>query len=273
MRRPDPSLAGRSRPAPALIFLRSLVFNAAFYIVLIGLALLGLPLLLTTRQAVFRLARLWGKVSLWLLEHICDLKVEFRGFDHLLQGGYIVAPKHQSIWETFALLTIFDDFSFVLKRELIFIPVFGWYCLKADQIAINRAKGSGVLAELTERARQVLAQGRQVLIFPEGTRRPIGAAPHYKYGIAHLCCETGVLCLPVALNSGLFWPRRSFLRQPGTVLVEFLEPISPGQDKAAFLELLRDRMESATGRLIDESLAQDPQLRTRLPVDYQASAA
>ncbi len=273
MRRPNSSLAGPSRPSPAIIFLRSLVFNVAFYIALAGLALLGLPLLLTTRKAVIRLARLWGQVSLWLLERICDLKVEFRGLDHLLQGGYVVASKHQSIWETFALLTIFDDFSFVLKRELIFIPVFGWYCLKADQIAINRAKGSGILAELTERARQVLAQGRQVLIFPEGTRRPIGAEPLYKFGIAHLCGETGARCLPVALNSGLFWPRRSFLRQPGTVLVEFLEPIIPGPDKAAFLELLRGRMESATRRLIDESLAQDPHLRARLPVDYQASAA
>jgi 1-acyl-sn-glycerol-3-phosphate acyltransferase len=272
MRQPEPSQAV-ARPSAMIVFLRSLIFNIAFYGALVSLALVGLPLLLTTRKAVFRLARLWGRVSLWLLERICDLKVEFRGLEHLRRGGYVVAPKHQSIWETFALLTVFDDFSFVLKRELTFIPVFGWYCLKADQIAINRAKGSSILTELTERARRVLAQGRQVLIFPEGTRRPVGAPPLYKYGIAHLCCETGALCLPVALNSGLFWPRRSFLRQPGTVLVEFLAPISPGNDKTAFLDLLRERMEGATHRLIDESLAQDPQLRARLPMDYQPSAA
>jgi 1-acyl-sn-glycerol-3-phosphate acyltransferase len=261
------------RPSATRIFLRSLVFNVAFYAALIGLALLGLPLLLTTRKAVLRLARLWGRVSLWLLERICDLKVEFRGLEHLMHGGYVVAPKHQSVWETFALLTVFDDFSFVLKRELTFIPVFGWYCLKADQIAINRAKGSSILAGLTERVREVLAEGRQLLIFPEGTRRPIGAPPLYKYGIAHLCCETGAVCLPVALNSGLFWPRRSFLRQPGTVLVEFLAPIAPGHDKTAFLDLLRERMEKATRLLIDESLARDPQLRERLPQEFQASVA
>jgi 1-acyl-sn-glycerol-3-phosphate acyltransferase len=269
MHQPEPGEAG-ARPPAVRIFLRSLLFNLAFYAALVSLAVLGLPLLLTTRKAVFRLARLWGRVSLFLLERICDLKVEFRGLEHLLQGGYVIAPKHQSTWETFALLTVFDDFSFVLKRELTFIPVFGWYLLKADQIAINRAKGASILGELTERARRVLAQGRQVLIFPEGTRRPVGAAALYKYGIAHLCCETGALCLPVALNSGLFWPRRTFMRYPGTLVVEFLDPLPPGLPRNEFLRRVTGEIEQATDRIVTAGQAEQARLLPRDPRSVKA---
>jgi 1-acyl-sn-glycerol-3-phosphate acyltransferase len=243
-----------------MIYLRSFVFNLAFYVVLIGLTIVGLPLLLTPRKSIFALAHLWGNLSLWLLDKICHLSVEFRGVEKIPQGGFIIAPKHQSIWETFALLTLFDDFTFVLKRELTYIPLFGWYCIKARQIAINRSKGSAALAEVTARAREILAEGRKIFIFPEGTRRPPQAPPTYKYGISHIYSETGARCLPVALNSGLFWPRRSFLRRPGKVLVEFLDPIEPGLQKEQFFSLLRDRLEAATARLIDEALAHDPKL-------------
>jgi 1-acyl-sn-glycerol-3-phosphate acyltransferase len=236
-----------------MIYLRSLIFNVAFYALLIGLLLLGLPLLLGTRKSIVMLAHIWGNTSLWLLAKICNLSVEFRGLEKIPRGGFIIAPKHQSIWETFALLTKFNDFTFVLKRELTYIPIFGWYCLKAEQIAINRAKGSIALNEVTERAREILAQDRQIFIFPEGTRRPAGAPPVYKYGVSHVYAETQTRCLPVALNSGLFWPRRSFLRRPGKILVEFLDPIEPGLPKDVFLSLLRDRMEAATARLIEES--------------------
>jgi 1-acyl-sn-glycerol-3-phosphate acyltransferase len=246
-----------------LIYVRSFIFNVAFYTVLVGLILVGLPLLLTTRKSIFTLAHLWGNTSLWLLDRICNLSVEFRGLEKIPHGGFIIAPKHQSIWETFALLTKFNDFTFVLKRELTYIPVFGWYCIKAEQIAIDRATGNAALAEVTQRAGDILAQGRQIFIFPEGTRRPAGALPLYKYGVSHIYCETGARCLPVALNSGLFWPRRSFLRRPGKVLVEFLDPIEPGLEKQAFLAVLQDRMEAATARLIEESLAVDPSLGTR----------
>jgi 1-acyl-sn-glycerol-3-phosphate acyltransferase len=243
-----------------MIYIRSLVFNVAFYAVLIGLILLGLPLLLTTRKSIFTLAHIWGNSSLWMLDKICNLSVEFRGLEKIPRGGFIIAPKHQSIWETFALLTKFDDFTFVLKRELTFIPIFGWYCLKAEQIAINRSRGSIALNEVTDRAGEILAQDRQIFIFPEGTRRPPGAPPLYKYGVSHVYAETRARCLPVALNSGLFWPRRSFLRRPGKILVEFLDPIEPGLPKDVFLSLLRDRMETATARLIEESLLVDPSL-------------
>ncbi|RFB79269.1 lysophospholipid acyltransferase family protein [Methylovirgula sp. 4M-Z18] len=247
-----------------MVYLRSALFNLAFYIVLVFLIIAGTPLLLMDYRYIFKLAHVWGRTSLWLLDKICGLKVEFRGVEKIPKGGFLIAPKHQSIWETFALLTHFDDFTFVLKRELTYIPFFGWYLPKARQIAIDRAKGGKALEQVTERAREVLAAGRAIFIFPEGTRRPPGAPPKYKFGVAQVYGETGARCLPVALNSGLFWPRRSFVRRPGKVLVEFLDPIEPGLDKQVFLAELQARIEAACNRLNQEAVQARPELRTVL---------
>lgn len=244
----------------AMMAFRSLLFNLAFYVVLVFLMIVGLPTLLFGRHAIFRLARLWTRISLWLLKVICGTRVEFRGVENIPQGGVIVAAKHQSMWETFALSLYLQDFSFILKRELMWLPIFGWYLKLAEMIAIDRSTGRAALAQVTERSKPVLAQGRQVVIFPEGTRRPIGAPPVYKYGVAHLYATTGYPCLPVALNSGLFWPRRSFMRRPGTIVVEFLPPIEPGQERQLFFDTLQERLENATSKLIDEAVANNPAL-------------
>jgi len=247
-----------------MIYLRSALFNVAFYIVLLCLIIGGLPLLLFDYRYVFKLGRAWGYSSLWLLDKICGLKVEYRGAEKIPKGGFLIAPKHQSIWETFALLPFFDDFTFVLKRELTYIPFFGWYLWKSRQIAIDRAKGATALEQVAARAKEVLAAGRAIFIFPDGTRRPPGAPPKYKFGVAHVYGETGARCLPVALNSGLFWPRRSFIRRPGKVLVEFLDPIEPGLDKQVFLAELQARLEAACNRLNQESVQAQPELRAVL---------
>jgi 1-acyl-sn-glycerol-3-phosphate acyltransferase len=147
---------------------------------------------------------------------------------------------------------LLHDPTFIMKRELMWIPFFGWFAWKADMISVDRSKGSQALADMNARARAELARNRQIVIFPEGTRRPPGAEPRYKYGVAHLYVETGVPCLPVALNSGLFWPRRSFRRYPGTIRVEVLDPIPPGLDKDAFFERLQRDVEAATARLVAE---------------------
>jgi 1-acyl-sn-glycerol-3-phosphate acyltransferase len=244
-----------------MLVLRSILFNFLFYVNTIGLVILGLPTLLMSRHAVFALARVWGRSSLWLLRTICGTKVEFRGIDRIPAAPFIIAPKHQSIWETFALTLLFGDFSFILKRELMFIPLFGWYLWKADQIAINRGKGGAALSQAALRAQRIFAQGRLLFIFPEGTRRPAGAPPKYKFGVAHLYDTSGVPCVPVALNSGLFWARRSWIRRPGTVLVEVLDPIAPGLDKQVFFERLQQQLESATEALIAESVSHDPSLK------------
>ena len=239
-----------------MIFVRSALFNFLFYANLIFLMIIGLPTLLFGRHAVFMLARLWSRSSLFLLQAICGLSAEFRGLENIPRGACIVAPKHQSFWETFALVPYMEDFSYVLKRELTYIPVFGWYLLRAEQIAIDRANVRTALRELAVRARTLFAEGRKLFIFPEGTRRAPGAPPAYKAGVAYIYDKTGVPCLPVALNAGLFWPRRRFLRFPGTIVVEFLPAIAPGMERDAFLRELEQRIESATARLIAEAARQ-----------------
>ncbi|MBM3607142.1 MAG: 1-acyl-sn-glycerol-3-phosphate acyltransferase [Alphaproteobacteria bacterium] len=248
--------------------LRSALFNLLFYANLIILMILGLPALIFGRKAIFWLAKLWVRSSLFLLRVICGTKVEFRGAGNIPKGGLIIAPKHQSFWETFALLTYFDDFSFILKRELTWIPVFGWYLKRAEQIAIDRTSGRSALAQAMARSAEVLGAGRQIFIFPEGTRRKAGAEPAYKFGVAQIYSAENAPCLPVALTSGIFWPRRTFLRKPGTILVEFLEPIAPGLTKETFFELLQEKLETATDRLIAETVERDPSLRPAVAPEF-----
>lgn len=255
-----PNIENRQWGNQSMLALRSLLFNILFYLALIVIVVFGVPAFFLGRRAIFELARFWARVNFWLLDKICSIKYDFRGVENIPDGAIIVAPKHQSIWETFALGLYFQDFTFILKRELTWIPFFGWYLKWADMIAIDRASGRGALAQVIERSKKPLSEGRQIIIFPEGTRRPVGAPPMYKYGIAHLYEAANVPCLPVALNSGLFWPRRQFLRQPGTILVEFLPPIEPGLDKDEFFAKLQNDLERATKRLIDESLLANPRL-------------
>lgn len=243
-----------------MILFRSVIFNICFYLLLAVLMIVGLPLLFAPRRTVQAWARLWARLSVLLLDRICRLKVEFRGLEHVPQGAALIAPKHQSSLETFALLVVIKDFTFVHKRELSYLPLFGWYLRATGQIGIDRAKRSSALNEVIKSARSAFAEGRRLFIFPEGTRRPVGAPPHYKSGVAHIQADTGVPCVPVALNSGLFWPRRSFTRRPGTIVIEFLEPIAPGLGKAKFMHLLEERIETATKRLVLEACSKDPSL-------------
>jgi 1-acyl-sn-glycerol-3-phosphate acyltransferase len=243
-----------------MILIRSLVFNIAFYLSFILLMIIGLPTMVVSRQSVLVIVKLWARVSLWLLAAICGAKMEFRGLHNLPKGAAIIAPKHQSFLETIALIVVLEDFTYILKKELLTIPFFGWWLKASDQIAIDRSKGSGTLTQLQKAVREKLAMGRQVVIFPEGTRKPIGAAPAYKTGVAILCADCEVPCTPVALNAGLFWPRRSMMRPPGTVVIEFLPPIEHGLDKRQFLQALETAIEPATNALVAEALRANPSL-------------
>jgi 1-acyl-sn-glycerol-3-phosphate acyltransferase len=247
-----------------MLFLRSLLFQIAFYVATVLLMLVWLPALVMRRHASLELGRAWGRVSHVLLDKICGLKVEYRGVENIPPGALIVACKHQSTWDTFTLPPLFPDFSYILKRELVYLPFFGWYLLAAEQIGIDRARGGKLLPQLVAKAKALFAQNRQLFIFPEGTRRPIGAAPEYKYGVAHLYRETGVRVLPVALNAGIFWGRRKFLIHPGVAVMEFLPVIEPGLETRAFFELLQERIETASNRLIDEAVARNPALAKAL---------
>ena len=237
-----------------LNLVRSIAFNVLFYLNTLFWLIVGLPTFFMPYRAIIWVAKTWGRVNLVLLR-VAGIDCELRGVAKIPPGPLIVASKHQSAWETFALLPLFDNPLFIVKRELMWIPVFGWLMRKGRMVPVDRGAGSQALIAMTERARIELTRGRQLIIFPEGTRRPAGAEPRYKYGVAHLYAAEGVPCLPVALNSGLFWPRRSLWLRPGTVIVEFLDPIAPGLDKDAFFERLRSVIEEATARLLVEGKA------------------
>jgi 1-acyl-sn-glycerol-3-phosphate acyltransferase len=245
-----------------MILLRSLAFHASFYLLTTVLAIVGLPVLLLNRHRVQNYAKFWTGSTVWLLQIICKTKVEWRGLENLPRGACIIAAKHQSALETQALTTKGADFSFILKRELMAIPIFGWYLKGAGQLGIDRAKRAQALSDLARQARGAIAQGRQLIIFPEGTRKPVGNTPDYKPGVAFLYSETKAVCVPMALNTGLFWPRHSLSIRRGTVTIAFLEPIAPGLDKKAFMQLLQSRIETETAKLVAEALAADPTLRS-----------
>jgi len=233
-----------------VIIIRSVVFNVLFYLILVPYLMVAMPTLLLPRWGIIRLAQHWGRVNLHLLRIVCGITVEWRGLEKIPAGACLVAAKHQSVWETFALLTLFRDPTYILKRELLWLPLFGWAAWRARMIPVDRGGGKPALAAMAAHVRDALAAGKQIIIFPEGTRRPAGAEPKYKYGIAHLYGEGIAACVPIALNSGLFWPRRQFLRYPGTITVEILDPIAPGLAIDEFFERLQRDLEAATARLI-----------------------
>jgi 1-acyl-sn-glycerol-3-phosphate acyltransferase len=233
-----------------VLILRSVVFNLLFYLNLLAHVIAAIPTYALPRRAFMAIARSWGRTTNWLLGAVTNTKVEYRGAEKIQPGALLVASKHQSVWETAALLLLFDDPAYVFKRELMWIPIFGWYAWKTDMIPIDRNARGGALAGMIVRVRDELAHGRQIIIFPEGTRTVPGVSPAYKQGVTRLYQAANVRCLPIALNSGLFWPRRSLRRYPGTVRVEVLDLIPPGLGKEAFFERLQRAVEAATARLV-----------------------
>jgi 1-acyl-sn-glycerol-3-phosphate acyltransferase len=236
------------------IWLRSTLFNLAFYTNGALWVVLCLPLIVLPRRMVLGLVKGWAWSNLWLARVLAGLRYEMRGTPRT-SGPLIVASKHQSVFETFALIPHLDDPTYILKRELNWIPVFGWWSVRARMIPVERGKGSEAMRRMTATASEEAHSGRQIIIFPEGTRRPPGAEPSYKQGVAHLYERCGVPCQPVALNSGLYWPRRTWLRYPGTIIIEFLDPIEPGLSRNSFLERLQAAIEPASDRLVAEAAA------------------
>ncbi len=229
-----------------ILWLRSALFLLWFVLVTTLLSLLFLPVLLLPRRATVWLARLWSRVTFWGLEVFTGIGFEIRGVPP--KGPVLVASKHMSMWDTMALYLVLDAPATVLKRELLHIPFYGWFLRKATAIAIDRGAGASALRKMSSAARAVLAEGRPILIFPEGTRKKPGAAPDYKPGVAGLYALLGAECVPVALNSGVYWT--GFLKRPGIIVLQFLEPIAPGLKRDAFMATLQSRIETATAALL-----------------------
>jgi 1-acyl-sn-glycerol-3-phosphate acyltransferase len=255
-----------------LIFLRSLIYNVLFYFLLIIWLIVAIPTFAMPRAALMTLVRLWSRQNTWLLRVVCNVTVEYRGLEKIPKGPLLVASKHQSMWETFALLRWFDQPLYILKRELTRIPFFGWYVMKAGMIAVDRSAGGRALLKMVRQASEEVRNGRQLIIFPEGTRRPPGAQPDYKPGVAQLYASCRQKCLPVALNSGLFWPRRTFMRYPGTLVVEFLDPVPPGLPRDEFLARISAVIEEATRQLVETGQQEQAQLFGRAGSSASAKA-
>jgi len=226
--------------------LRSALFLLWFLILTTILSLIFLPVLALPRGATVWLARLWARATFWGLKIFAGIDWQIRGTPP--KGAVLVASKHMSMWDTLALYLALNEPAIVLKRELLRIPFYGWFLAKAAAIPIDRGAGASALRKMAQAAREVLAQGRPILIFPEGTRKKPGAAPDYKPGVAGLYGQLTVDCVPVALNSGIYWT--GFLKHPGTIVLEFLEPIPPGLKRDVFMGQLQSRIETATKQLL-----------------------
>ena len=229
-----------------ILWLRSALFLLWFALITTILSLIFLPVLALPRGATVWLARVWARTTFWGLKVFTGVDWEIRG--RTPQGAVLVASKHMSMWDTLALYLALDQPAIVLKRELLRIPFYGWFLAKAAAVPIDRSAGARALRKMSEAARAVLAQGRPILIFPEGTRKKPGAAPDYKPGVAGLYSQLGVDCVPVALNSGVYWT--GFLKRPGIIVLEFLEPIPPGMKRDAFMTVLESRIETATASIL-----------------------
>jgi 1-acyl-sn-glycerol-3-phosphate acyltransferase len=237
-----------------MTLLRSTIFILWFSLVSATLAILFLPAFLLPRSVAVWMAHLWTAASFWGLRVICGLDYEVRGT--VPPPGRLVAAKHMSMWDTMAVHYLLGDPAIVLKRQLLFVPFYGWYLMKTGMIAVRREGGANALRRMTDLARGKFARGRSVVIFPEGTRKKAGAPPDYKPGVAALYAQLGVDCVPAALNSGLFWTGfLGFLKKRGKIVIEFLEPIPPGLNRREFMPRLETVIEGASNKLIAEGRA------------------
>ena len=240
-----------------MILLRATLFNIAAWLTTGVMSIAYMPLLLLPGawggRVMMRAGALWSRVMLWLASVIIGLDYEVRGRGHIPAGPVIFALKHQSAWDTLAVPALIGDPAMVIKRELFWVPFYGWFAKRAGMIGIDRSAAASALRRMLAAAKHAIAAGRSVTIFPQGTRTVPrsrgGAARPYQPGVAALYGELDVPVVPVALNSGLFWGRRAFRKVPGRIIVEFLAPIAPGLPKRDFLRRLEAEIEAATDRL------------------------
>jgi len=229
-------------------WLRALLFNIAFFGVTALLGVAALPLLLAPRRVVMAFGRFWARCVLALAKAIVGLDGEIRGIEHLPSGACLIAMKHQSAWDTLILPVVLGDPACIVKRELLLLPFYGWYAARAGSIAIDRTAGAGALRRMIAAARPIAAQGRPIVIFPEGTRVAPGDRLPYQPGVAALYQALALPLVPAAVNSGLFWGRRSFIKRPGRITLEFLEPIPPGWPRRQVMAELEQRIDSNGAR-------------------------
>ena len=237
---------------------RAVLFNLCFFGLTALACLAYLPLMVLPWRVLSGAVRRWAVMVMWLLRVVVGIRHQVRGAEKLPERPAIIAAKHQSAWETIAFNALLRDPAFVFKSELMLIPVWGWLAWRTGQIRVDRRAGAKALKRMNAAARTAIADRRSIVIFPQGTRTPPGQAGPYLPGVAALYQALQVPVVPVALNSGLFWGRRAFLKRPGVITIEYLDPIPPGLDRKAFMRQLEHRIETATRRLEAEA---EPMIR------------
>ncbi len=237
-----------------MILIRSIIFNVAFYLVLIGMMIIFTPYyFLAPRDKAWFVPKLWANVNHWLLDKIVGCKYTIEGLEHIKHEACIIAPKHQSFWDAYAFVPFIPDAIYILKRELMWIPLFGWYVAKMKMIPVHRGSRSVALKSIIRGAAPGIAENRQIMIYPEGTRRSPGDVPSYKFGIAYLYNELKLPVVPIAHVAGLYWPRRKFLRYPGVIKCRVLPAIQPGLSTDEFLKELERVTEAACDEFLIEA--------------------
>jgi len=240
-----------------MIFIRSVFFNIFFYGFTTLCCFLFLPALLLPRSFILSIVRFWTSGTILIEKYILGLTYEIRGQEYLPKDGtYIVAAKHQSAYETLKLHTLFGDPTIILKQELMKMPLFGKFLKKIDVIPINRKNKEESIRAIIDGAKRMAQNNRPIIIFPQGTRVPVNvntSQKPYKGGIVKMYSHTDIPIIPMALNSGLFWPRKSFIKRPGKVVFEFLAPIEPGLPDKKVMKALEDRVEEKTFELMREA--------------------
>ncbi|HEX7761694.1 MAG TPA: lysophospholipid acyltransferase family protein [Caulobacteraceae bacterium] len=235
-----------------MILLRSMVWMAVFYLWSLIVGVCMIPLFLAPRRWMLAAMTFWARGVNAMIKPICGITVDFRGLENLPRSRVLIAAKHQCMFDTMGPFAVLSDFSYVMKKELLIIPFYGWFSLKTGMIVVDRDAHSKALRKLVADAKERMKDDRQVVIFPEGHRHDPGAAPDYKPGVAALYRELGVPCVPVATNSGVHWPAHGIRRLPGKIVYQFLEPIPPGLHRGEFMRLLQERIETASAALIGE---------------------
>jgi len=236
-----------------LIYLRSFLFQLFFWLWSASMAIFMIVTFPLPRGANRACMAFWSKGLILALRWLADIKVEIRGRENLPTGAAVVAAKHQSMFDVFSQFAILPDACFVMKKELLMVPLFGWHGLKANMIVVDRAGHSAALKKLVRDAIERMKETRQVVIFPEGTRGNVGQPGDYKPGIAALYRELDMPVIPLALNCGGHW-NKGFLLKPGTIVFHYLDPIPAGLKRAEFMRELQTRIDTATKALEDEGL-------------------
>ena len=230
-----------------MVFLRSLLFNIYYFTSCAILSIGLMPLVPFGQNAAYLCCKIWNVNLIFAAKYIAGIKYQIVG--EIPTEPVIIASKHQSAWETAIFIALLPKAAYVLKKELTYIPFFGWFMLFGGMIPVNRSGGASAIKQLIKDSKARLEAGYSVIIFPEGTRKDYGSEPDYKAGIAAIYSSIGQEIVPVALNSGLFWPKKAFLKKPGTITLEFLEPIKPGLKKSEFMAELESKIESAIKKM------------------------